>query len=79
MYSFGGFTLPFLVVASVALVNSIALAIVVPKIEITKKEEGETQTTRLTFSALIRVRGLFHVYVVFFLYNLLCFNGLLWS
>ena len=55
LYSFGGFTLPFLVVASVALVNSIALAIVLPNIEISKKQENETTSIRLTFSALIKV------------------------
>jgi hypothetical protein len=62
LYGVGGFSLPFLGVASVALINAIALAVVVPKMQVTKREGGqETPQLKLTFSTLIKVNLLFHL------------------
>ena len=55
LYIVGGFTLPYLVVASMALIMAIVLALVVPNVYADVKEEGDTSTVKLTFTQLIKV------------------------
>ncbi len=56
LYSVGGFTLPYIVVASMAFVMAVVLAFVVPKVKTNDKEDGDVTTKTLTFSSLVQVR-----------------------
>ncbi len=56
LYSVGGFTLPYIVVASMAFVMAVVLAFVVPKVKTNDKEDGDVKTKTLTFSSLVQVR-----------------------
>ena len=49
----GGFTLPYLVVSSLAFVMAIVLALVVPKVTTNDKKDGETKS--VTFTAMAKV------------------------
>ena len=52
----GGFTLPYVVVASTAFLVAIILAIVVPKVSI--DEKSKCQTKSVGFSAILKVQRL---------------------
>ncbi len=55
LHSVGGFTLPYIVVASMALVMAVVLAFVVPQVRTNEREEGENKTKTLTFTSLVEV------------------------
>ena len=58
LYVAGGFTLPYLVVASMAFIMAIVLAVVVPNVTVNEKVDGDPETKSVTFSALIKVKNL---------------------
>ena len=51
----GGFTLPYIVVSSMAFIMAIVLAIVVPKVKTDDKNDSNNQTKSVTFSAMVKV------------------------
>ena len=55
LFSVGGFTLPYIVVASLALIMAIVLSVVVPKVYTDVKEEGDSSTVKMTFTSLLTV------------------------
>ena len=55
LFSVGGFTLPYIVVASLALIMAIVLSVVVPKVYTDAKEEGDSSTVKMTFASLLTV------------------------
>ncbi len=60
LYIAGGFSLPFLVIGSLALVMAIVLAVVVPKIDSDEKDRlNSSKSTTLTFAALFSVRNFY--------------------
>jgi predicted MFS family arabinose efflux permease len=55
LYSVGGFTLPFLVVGTCALVMAIVLCMVVPPVKMDERDADDTTSKSLTFATLARV------------------------
>jgi predicted MFS family arabinose efflux permease len=58
LYNIGGFTLPYIVVASMALIMAVVLTFIVPKVYINAKEEGDSATVKMTFTGLLKVTQL---------------------
>ncbi len=51
----GGFTLPYIVVSSMAFVMAVVLALVVPKVTMDDKSDTDKQTKSVTFAAIAKV------------------------
>ncbi len=51
----GGFTLPYIVVSSMAFIMAVVLALVVPKVTMYEKSDADKQTKSVTFAAIAKV------------------------
>ena len=56
LYSVGGFSLPYFVVGSMALIMAIVLVFVVPKVQTDIKAKQVKQSKSLTFAAILKAR-----------------------
>jgi hypothetical protein len=56
LYVVGGFTLPYIVVSSMAFVMAVVLALVVPKVTTDDKKDGQDSGKKsVTFSSVVKV------------------------